>query len=298
MFLSITLFGIKIYNYALLIIVLTLLVKCVRTLLDKVNAKQAVVKKERNEKIKQFQEESKDKDELTDKIYNYYKETNYNPFLSVFLSILMIVLDFAIISMALATFKPISNFKIIAPESAQSIVSIYREAEGDSANKYTEIRLLKDLETYEDKYVEAGVTQEEINTLYEFRDTFKLGNFETYVVPSMNKLTLQSLPCFLTFGVFAVNTLWLIIIHLREFIKVLKNNKKEPLKVLMGAFPLMLDALTVVLVSSLILNTPIVISFYFLINYSWTLITKIINTFKKKNKQAVTEIKAEVAQTE
>ena len=114
----------------------------------------------------------------------------------------------------------------------------------------------------------------------------------------MNKLTLQSLPCFLTFGVFAINTLWLIIIHLREFIKVLKNNKKEPLKVLMGAFPLMLDALTVVLVSSLILNTPIVISFYFLINYSWTLITKIINTCKKKNKQAVTEIKAEVAQTE
>ncbi|MGN0006355.1 MAG: YidC/Oxa1 family membrane protein insertase [Candidatus Gastranaerophilaceae bacterium] len=298
MFLSITLFSIKIYNYALLIIILTLLVKGVRTLLDKVNAKQAVVKKERNAKIKQFQEESKDKDELTDKIYNYYKETNYNPFLSVFLSVLMIVLDFAIISMALATFNPISNFKIIEPESTQSIVSIYREGEGDSANKYTEIRLLKDLETYEDKYIEAGVSQEEINTLYEFRDTFKLGSFETYIVPSMNKITLQSLPCLLTFGVFAANTLWLIIIHLKQFIKVLQNNKKEPLEILMGAFPLMLDALTVALVSSLIFNTPIVISFYFLINYSWMLITKIINACKRKKSQNNVEVKAKVVETE
>lgn len=292
----ISLFGIKIYNYALALIILSLCVRVVRMFVAKLGNKQSKKSAEYNKKIAELRKETNDEQELADKIYNYYQENNYNPILNFLLKFLVFVLDFAILTAAVASFKPITNFKIISEDSANSIISIYKENEGAEANRYTEIRLLKDLDEYSDQYKAAGVSDDEINTLQELKNTFKFGNLETYIIPSMNEFSVQMLPCLFAFILFAVNSLWSLVLQ----IKNLKKKKITDPDILItdkisALISPIVSVLCLVLVCTFIFKVPIVISFYFLINYGWSLIERIVQTIKIKNqkKNGVTNIETE-----
>ena len=282
----ISLFGVKIYNYALALIILSLCVRVVRMFVAKVGKKQSKRSAEYNKKIVELRKETNNEQELADKIYDYYQENNYNPILNFLLKFLVFVLDFAILTAAVASFKPITNFKIISESSANSIISIYKENEGTEANRYTEIRLLKDLNKYSDQYRAAGVSEDEINTLQELKNTFKFGNLETYIIPSMNEFSAQMLPCLFAFILFAVNSLWSLIIQIKNLKKVKFTDPDifitDKISALIGPI---ISVLCLVLVCTFIFKVPIVISFYFLINYGWSLIEKIIQTIKKQKKK-------------
>lgn len=281
----ISLLGIKIYNYAIFIIVLCLVVKIIKEFFNKISKKQADEKKIRDQKIKEFQKETNgDRDALTDKIYNFYQESNYNPFFDYFIKVVIFVLDFAIISAMVATFKPISNFNIVSDESAASIVSIYKEREGDAAKKYVEIRLLKDLDEYVDEYKANGVSDEEIQTLYDLKETFMIGNTETYIVPSMDKITVASALPIMAFFIFVLNTILSMSRQFKSIKKAIKTGTLQQ-KMLALLSPAM-TLLSVVLICTFIFNTPMIISFYFIINYTWNFIRNIILLYKDKTNNA------------
>lgn len=282
----ISIFGLKIHNYVLMLVLFSLLICIVKTVVAQLNRKQSVKSRERKEKVVQLQKESNgDQKELADRIYDYYKETNYNPFLNYFLKFLIILLDLLIITAAVATFKPITNFHIISDESANSIINIYKENEIEQGGRYTEIRLLKDLDKYEDKYTAAGVSAEEIQTLRELKETFKVGNLETYIVPSLNGFSVQALPCLFAFLLFAINSIWSFVFQIKKVKNIKLSDPDIALVDKLNTYiaPIS-NIITNIIVCTFIFKVPIVISFYFIINYGWNFIQKIIVTIVNKKK--------------
>lgn len=272
--------GIRIYNYALFIIVFCLITKIFRTVLSKINKKQSQEKAKRDKKIKELQKMSGGNQKiLADKIFEYYQESNYNPFLSVFTKIIIIIIDFAIILAMVATFKPITNFNIVSDKSAESIVSVYTENE-KNANRYTEIRLLRDLEKYEDEYKKVGVSEQEMAALYNLRNTFKIGTLDTYIVPTMTEFSYNILIPLLAFVMFLINILISLIKNVKNAIKLYKTSDLAD-KISLIIAPIM-SVFSLILVSTFIFNTPIIISFYFIINYTWNLVVNTIDAVKKK----------------
>lgn len=285
---QVSLLGIKIQNYAVFILLFCLVIKCIKEVFNKIDAKQTKEKKAREEKIKKLQEESKgDKELLTEKIYKFYQDSNYNPILYYFIKISVFVLDFALISVMVATFKPMTNFNMISEDSIQSIVSIYKEQEGKSAKNYTEIRLLQDLEEYENLYKSSGVSEEELETLYDLKDSFDLFGMQTYIVPDFNNYSPEMVFPLIAFMLFIINTLIALIKQCSSLKRIFKEGTLTQ-KALSLIAPGLL-VLSTILVCTFIFNTPIVISFYFIINYAWNLMKNIIKIVVNKNSKKIEE---------
>ena len=249
--------------------------------MGKISRKQTAAGKERAAKIKQLQQESGgDRDALTDKIYDYYKESNYNPVLNFFSKFVIIAVNFAILTAFVSTFSPITNYKVITDENAQKIVSIYKENEPD-ATRYTEMRLLNDLEKYENQYKKAGVSNEEIQRLYNLRDSLTLGKLKTYMVPTIKNFSPATLIPIVAFILYLIKFLLDIIRQLKS----LKDSfgSLDITGKLTGILSPFMSVFSLVLVSTIILKTPIIVSFYFIINYLWGIGQYIIENTKSKN---------------
>lgn len=248
--------------------------------MGKISRKQTAAGRERAAKIKQLQQESGgDRDALTDKIYDYYKESNYNPVLNFFSKFIIIVVNFAILTAFVSTFSPITNYKVITDENAQKIVSIYKENEPD-ATQYTEMRLLNDLEKYENQYKKAGVSNEEIQRLYNLRDSLMLGKLKTYMVPTIKNFSPATLIPITAFILYLIK-------FLLDIIRQLKSLKGSFSSLditgkLTGILSPFMSVVSLILVSTIILKTPIIVSFYFIINYLWGIGQHIIENTKSK----------------
>lgn len=257
------------------------IVKIISFFLGKISRKQTAAGRERAAKIKQLQQESGgDRDALTDKIYDYYKESNYNPVLNFFSKFVIIAVNFAILTAFVSTFSPITNYKVITDENAQKIVSIYKENEPD-ATQYTEMRLLNDLEKYENQYKKAGVSNEEIQRLYNLRDSLTLGKLKTYMVPTIKNFSPATLIPIVAFILYLIKFLLDIIRQLKS----LKDSfgSLDITGKLTGILSPFMSVFSLVLVSTIILKTPIIVSFYFIINYLWGIGQYIIENTKSKN---------------
>lgn len=126
---TVRLLGIPITCYPAFIICLCLVTKIIRIFLNKYSKKQSEEKAVRDEKIAQLQKEAGgDRNVLSDKIYEYYKESNYNPYLTFLSKVALIIIDFAIVAVMVTTFKPISNFHVVEKDTATTITQIYRYA--------------------------------------------------------------------------------------------------------------------------------------------------------------------------
>lgn len=92
---TVRLLGIPITCYPAFIIGLCLVTKIIRIFLNKYSKKQSEEKAVRDEKIAQLQKEAGgDRNVLSDKIYEYYKESNYNPYLTFLSKVALIIIDF------------------------------------------------------------------------------------------------------------------------------------------------------------------------------------------------------------
>lgn len=273
-------------------ILFSLSVCVIRKIISFATRKQQKESAERNKKVAELQKESDNNEELTDKIYEYYKQTGYNPILNILLKSFVIILDLTILMSAFATFKPITNFHIISKESAASVVSIYQDNEGPGANRYTEIRLLEDLDKYTEQYKAAGVTDEEIHTLEQLKDTFSFMGMETYIVPSIGDMTVQVLPCLFAFLLFAINSVWNLVVQLKQAkgVKISDPDVSLSTKISVLVAPIT-NIICSILVCTFIFQVPIVLSFYLIVNYGWSLGEKIVNKIKQRKEEWKIETK-------
>ena len=287
---TVRLLGIPITCYPAFIIGLCLITKIIRIFLNKYSKKQSEEKAVRDKKIAQLQKEAGgDRDVLSDKIYEYYKESNYNPYLTFLSKVALIVIDFAIVAVMVATFKPISNFHVVEKDTATTITQIYMDKE-EKSTPYTEIRVLKDLEKYESDFEKGGVTKANIKKLYDLRDSFSLGSLKTYLVPPVKDnpqlMAVPALAMVLYVAQYIIG-LWQSIEKMRLSFKKLKPAGKA----MMLTQPI-LNTAFLALTATIVFNTPIVISFYFIVTYTWNLINTIVQLIKTKKMVKSTKVDA------
>lgn len=287
---TVRLLGIPITCYPAFIIGLCLVTKIIRIFLNKYSKKQSEEKAVRDEKITQLQKEAGgDRDVLSDKIYEYYKESNYNPYLTFLSKVALIVIDFAIVAVMVATFKPISNFHVVEKDTATTITQIYMDKE-EKSTPYTEIRVLKDLEKYESDFEKGGVSKADIKKLYDLRDSFSLGSLKTYLVPPVKDnpqlMAVPALAMVLYVAQYIIG-LWQSIEKMRLSFKKLKPAGKA----MMLTQPI-LNTAFLALTATIVFNTPIVISFYFIVTYTWNLINTIVQLVKTKKMAKRTKVDA------
>lgn len=287
---TVRLLGIPITCYPAFIIGLCLITKIIRIFLNKYSKKQSEEKAVRDKKIAQLQKEAGgDRDVLSDKIYEYYKESNYNPYLTFLSKVALIVIDFAIVAVMVATFKPISNFHVVEKDTATTITQIYMDKE-EKSTPYTEIRVLKDLEKYESDFEKGGVTKANIKKLYDLRDSFSLGSLKTYLVPPVKDnpqlMAVPALAMVLYVAQYIIG-LWQSIEKMRLSFKKLKPAGKA----MMLTQPI-LNTAFLALTATIVFNTPIVISFYFIVTYTWNLINTIVQLIKTKKMAKSTKVDA------
>ena len=216
---------------------------------------------------------------LSDKIYEYYKESNYNPYLTFLSKAALIIIDFAIVAVMVTTFKPISNFHVVEKDTATTITQIYMDKE-EKSTPYTEIRVLKDLEKYESDFEKGGVSKADIQKLYDLRDSFSLGSLKTYLVPPVkDNPQLMSIPtlAMVLYVLQYIIGLWQSIEKMRLSFKKLKPAGKA----MMLTQPI-LNTAFLALTATIVFNTPIVISFYFIVTYTWNLINTIVQLIKTR----------------
>lgn len=287
---TVRLLGIPITCYPAFIIALCLVTKIIRIFLNKYSKKQSEEKAVRDKKIAQLQKEAGgDRDLLSDKIYEYYKESNYNPYLTFLSKVALIVIDFAIVAVMVATFKPISNFHVVEKDTATTITQIYMDKE-EKSTPYTEIRVLKDLEKYESDFEKGGVSKADIKKLYDLRDSFSLGSLKTYLVPPVKDnpqlMAVPALAMVLYVAQYIIG-LWQSIEKMRLSFKKLKPAGKA----MMLTQPI-LNTAFLALTATIVFNTPIVISFYFIVTYTWNLINTIVQLIKTKKMAKSTQVDA------
>lgn len=287
---TVRLLGIPITCYPAFIIGLCLVTKIIRIFLNKYSKKQSEEKAVRDKKIAQLQKEAGgDRDLLSDKIYEYYKESNYNPYLTFLSKMALIVIDFAIVAVMVATFKPISNFHVVEKDTATTITQIYMDKE-EKSTPYTEIRVLKDLEKYESDFEKGGVSKADIKKLYDLRDSFSLGSLKTYLVPPVKDnpqlMAVPALAMVLYVAQYIIG-LWQSIEKMRLSFKKLKPAGKA----MMLTQPI-LNTAFLALTATIVFNTPIVISFYFIVTYTWNLINTIVQLIKTKKMAKSTKVDA------
>lgn len=277
---TVRLLGIPITCYPAFIIGLCLVTKIIRIFLNKYSKKQSEEKAVRDEKIAQLQKEAGgDRNVLSDKIYEYYKESNYNPYLTFLSKVALIIIDFAIVAVMVTTFKPISNFHVVEKDTATTITQIYMEKE-EKSTPYTEIRVLKDLEKYELDFEKGGVSKADIQKLYDLRESFSLGSLKTYLVPPVkDNPQLMSIPtlAMVLYVLQYIIGLWQSIEKMRLSFKKLKPAGKA----MMLTQPI-LNTAFLALTATIVFNTPIVISFYFIVTYTWNLINTIVQLIKTR----------------
>lgn len=287
---TVRLLGIPITCYPAFIIGLCLITKIIRIFLNKYSKKQSEEKAVRDKKIAQLQKEAGgDRDVLSDKIYEYYKESNYNPYLTFLSKVALIVIDFAIVAVMVATFKPISNFHVVEKDTATTITQIYMDKE-EKSTPYTEIRVLKDLEKYESDFEKGGVSKADIKKLYDLRDSFSLGSLKTYLVPPVKDnpqlMAVPALAMVLYVAQYIIG-LWQSIEKMRLSFKKLKPAGKA----MMLTQPI-LNTAFLALTATIVFNTPIVISFYFIVTYTWNLMNTIVQLIKTKKMAKRTKVDA------
>ena len=191
----------------------------------------------------------------------------------------LIIIDFAIVAVMVTTFKPISNFHVVEKDTATTITQIYMEKE-EKSTPYTEIRVLKDLEKYESDFEKGGVPKADIQKLYDLRESFSLGSLKTYLVPPVkDNPQLMSIPtlAMVLYVLQYIIGLWQSIEKMRLSFKKLKPAGKA----MMLTQPI-LNTAFLALTATIVFNTPIVISFYFIVTYTWNLISTIVQLIKTR----------------
>lgn len=283
-------FGNLFNNYVVLIIVFCVLTKIVSIPLKLIASRQYKEKAVRDQHCKKlYSEYGSDKEKLTEKIYEYYKSSKYNPITFYTVKIIIIFINILLILLMVGTFKPISNFTNISESEKKQIVEIYEEQNEKTSTKlnYTEISLLNSLDDIKGPLVEAGISNQTINTLYSIKEKFTLGSVPMYAIPKLGALNAGSLVLFIALGASFAKVIPVLVncIKRRKDFKTMGLSDKQKFI----ASPI-ISVLTFVLSISIIFNTPLVICFYFIFQYIYVLVFELIKVVCNYRKSKETSV--------
>lgn len=276
-------FGNLIDNYVVLIILFCILIKIVSIPLKVVLSKQQKEKVQRDDYCKElYSKYSDDQEKLSDEIYKYYKESKYNPLVYFSIKTVIIIVNILLILLMVGTFKPISNFTDISETEKNQIIDIYEEK--NHGLNYQEISLLNNLDQMNESLLDAGISSQTIQTLYNLKDKFTLFDVPMYEIPHISGLNLGSVVL-----VIALATSFARIIPpIQHLIKYRKSFNRmglqEKQKFIVSP---VISLITFILSISIILNTPLVVCFYFIFQYLYALILELMKTIfnYKKSKE-------------
>ena len=266
-------FGNLFGNYAVFIIVFVLITRLVSIPLNKISKKQTIEKQKREAKYKEFEKECNgDREELSNKIYEYYKNSNFNPYTSFISKFLIIVLNIVIVFAIVGCFSPLKNFSSIPENEVQNIVNIYKEE--TKTKRYPEITMLSDVDSTAKLLKNKGIKSEYINEIKNTKEKFKIFGFDTTQVPKYtNELWVKVLP-YLVVSLLIIRTLITIlfqIVHIKD--------KKKLTMLLASTLPSTL--LSVGFSIALSIYTPVIVCIYLMILYISSLISTISSLVKK-----------------
>ena len=124
------------------------------------------------------------------------------------------------------------------------------------------------------------MSKADIQKLYDLRDSFSFGSLKTYLVPPVkDNPQLMSIPtlAMVLYVLQYIIGLWQSIEKMRLSFKKLKPAGKA----MMLTQPI-LNTAFLALTATIVFNTPIVISFYFIVTYTWNLINTIVQLIKTR----------------
>lgn len=252
----------------LLVIILIGVTKIITIPLSHIQKKQANAKKERDSKIKELQVSTNgDKDALTEEIYKYYKEIDYNPIKQFISKFIVFILNFAILFSLLGAFQPITNFSNLNKNTIQTIVDTYKG--NFISNSYLEIEILNNLEELQ-PYLSDKVSYEEFDELKKVRNKFTIGKVDTTIIPlQSNNNVYIALPI--------IVLILAVLKNLPVLLKKHNNSRSLMIDILMAVFD-------VAITSFFVFKTPIIVCIYLLINNIYSLLKIIINLLKEGKK--------------
>ena len=272
-------FGNLFNNYAVFTLVLIILAQFVTFLLNKVIKKQNIEKAERDKKYKEFEKEANgNKDELTEKIYNYYLESHFNPYKVFFLRFLIFFSNLLVVFVIIGCFSPLSNFSNIPKKDVNEIVSIYTQ--NVDVKRYPEISMLSNIDETEKIFTENGISKEYIDEIKIIKEKFKLFGLDTTLVPKMANvdglIILPIIVCSLIIIKFLITIL--------TQIKYTKDKKKLMTNL---AINIPTSLMSIGISVALAVYTPVIVCIYLIIIHTKSLLQILLSTFNKKQEKGV-----------
>lgn len=262
-------------NYAIVIILICFMSIIVSAALNIVRRKQADEKKKRNQYCKQlYKKIGDDKDKLSKAIYEYYRDSNYNPIKSFFSSLFVVLINVFMIVVVVSSFNPISNMTDISKKEVQLVVDIYSQ-EYD-AKYYQEMSVLSNLDNIDELLLENGVSSNTVLKLNELCNKLSIGSFKAFYIPSFEtRETLITLP---------IITLALGLIRLFSVLtKQIKLLKKQPLQsAKISVLICCLSIFTFAVSSIVVFYAPIIVCLYFCLHSLYSLFQQGLSYCKKR----------------
>lgn len=264
-------------NYACLIIGICMLTVIISALLGKVSKKQNLKKIERDRHCRElYNKYGDDKEKLTESIYKYYEECNYNPVTSFLSRFCIAALNVFMVIVVLASFNPISNMTDISKEQLRLITDVYSE---EYENQYyTELSVLSELDNIEELLVSKGVSQETLSKLNNLQCQLTVGSIKTYCVPKLSHNDNFILLPIITFTLGFMN-------FIPDLLKALTAIKKKSISKSKAEIINCSFSLLVLIFSSIVIfYAPIIVCVYFFMQRVYQLCKKIFSCYKQKHK--------------
>lgn len=233
--------------------------------LNRVLNKQKSAKKERDLKIAELKENTNgDQEALTEEIYQYYKNIDYNPIKTFISKAVIVVLNLSILFSVVGVFKPVTNFSELNKEQIKTATTIYQE--NFDTNSYIEIEMLHNLDKVK-PLLEKELSKENIDNLNEVKSKFVVGSLDTTIIPTHSDK-----------GVYICLPVIVLILCVLQQI-VVNLNKKEKNELLIGS---LMGCISVGITALFVFKTPIIVCLYFLVIDFYSLVLSVFNYIKSK----------------
>ena len=267
-------FGALFDNYAIFIIVLVLVTRLVTIPLSKMSKKQNAEKQNRKQVYKKLEEETNgNKEELTNKIYKYYKESDFNPWKSFFSKFIIFALNMAIVFSIIGCFSPLTNFSNIPKADVEKIVTVYTQE--IETKRYPQISMLDNIDKTVEVLEKNNISYDYINEIKTIKEKFMLGRLDTTQIPKgSNNSFVKWLPVLVS--------LLLIMRCLVSIMTIVRVTKDENQRLISLASVVPSTVLSVIMTISIAGFTPVIVCFYLMILYLFGLIQSFIRFTRKE----------------